>query len=141
MRYATIVAGLLVAGPLVALADDRPTGAGGQGRVFEMRTYTAHEGKTEAMHKRFREHTCRLFEKHGMVLVGFWTPREEKDGKANKLIYILLFPDREAAEASWKAFRDDPEWQRVYKESHKDGPIVAKAESVFLDPTDYSPIK
>jgi hypothetical protein len=108
-------------------------------RVFELRTYTPAEGKAEAMNKRFREHTCTLFQKHGMELIGFWTPREGKD--KDKLIYILAFPSREAAAASWKAFQADPAWQSVRAESEKDGKVVAKAESVFLDPTDYSPMK
>lgn len=116
-------------------ADDK------KARVFELRTYTANEGRTEAMHKRFRDHTCKLFQKHGMELIGFWTPQDEKDGKANKLIYLLAFPSRDAAKASWAAFGADPEWQKVYKESHKDGVIVGKVESVYLDPTDYSAIK
>ena len=109
------------------------------GKVYELRIYTANEGRTEAMHKRFREHTCALFKKHGMELVGFWVPQDPKE--KNKLYYILAYPSREAAKASWKAFGADPEWQKVYKESHKDGVIVGKVESVFMDPTDYSPAK
>ncbi|MDX2038924.1 MAG: NIPSNAP family protein [Isosphaeraceae bacterium] len=106
-------------------------------RVFELRTYTANPGKAEAMHKRFREHTCSLFKKHGMELVGFWVPQDKKD----VLVYMLAFPSRDAAKASWKAFSSDPEWQKVYKESHKDGVLVGKVESVYMDPTDYSDIK
>jgi hypothetical protein len=108
-------------------------------RVFELRTYTPAEGKADAMNKRFRDHTCTLFQKHGMELVGFWTPREAKD--KDKLVYILAFPSREAAAASWKAFQEDPAWQSVRAESEKDGKVVVKVESVFLDPTDYSPMK
>jgi hypothetical protein len=108
-------------------------------RVFELRTYTPAEGKAEAMNKRFRDHTCTLFQKHGMELVGFWTPREAKD--KDKLVYILAFPSREAAAESWKAFQADPAWQSVRAESEKDGKVVIKVESVFLDPTDYSPMK
>ena len=110
-----------------------------KGKVFELRIYTANEGRMEALHKRFREHTCELFKKHGMELVGFWVPQDPKE--KNKLYYILAYPSREAARASWKAFSADPEWQRVYKESHKDGVLVGKVESVFMNPTDYSPIK
>ena len=113
---------------------------GGQ-RVFEMRTYYTHPGRHEALHKRFREHTNRLFKKHGMEIVGFWVPQDEKDGKGEKLVYLLAYPSREAAQASWKAFQGDPEWQKARDESHKDGVIVKKVESVFLEPTDYSPIK
>jgi hypothetical protein len=109
-------------------------------RLFEMRTYTANEGKFEALHKRFRDHTCKLFEKHGMTNIGYWTPTEGP-GKDNTLVYLLAYPNREARDASWKAFMADPEWQAVYKESHKDGPLVSKVDSKFLAPTDYSLIK
>lgn len=117
-------------------ADDPPKSEG-KARVFEMRTYTAHDGRAEAMHKRFRDHTCRLFKSHGMELVGFWVP----EGDKSKLVYILAFPSREAAKTSWKAFLDDAEWKKVYAESHKDGPIVMKIDSVFMESTDYSPIR
>ncbi|MDR3635987.1 MAG: NIPSNAP family protein [Isosphaeraceae bacterium] len=110
-------------------------------RVFELRTYYTNEGKLDDLHKRFRDHTCKLFQKHGIELVGFWTPQDEKDGKADKLIYIIAFPSREAAKASWKAFQEDPEWQKVKEESHKNGVLVKKVDSVYLDPTDYSAIK
>jgi hypothetical protein len=110
-------------------------------RVFELRTYTAAEGKLDALNKRFRDHTCRLFRKHGMTIVGFWTPTDG-DGAKTKLIYLLAFPSREAAKKSWNAFRDDEEWKKVRAESEKDGAILAKPpESVFLEPTDYSPMK
>ena len=67
--------------------------------------------------------------------------QDEKDGKADKLVYLLAFPSRDAAKASWKAFSDDPEWKAVYAESHKNGVLVKKVESIFLDPTDYSALK
>lgn len=110
-------------------------------RVFELRTYYVNEGKLPNLHKRFREHTTRLFEKHGFTNIGYFEPMETKDGKGDKLVYLLAFPSREAAAKSWKAFQDDPEWKKVYAESHKDGVIVKKVESVFLNPTDYSPMK
>lgn len=110
-------------------------------RVFEMRTYVTHENRLDALNARFRNHTNTLFKKHGIQIVGYWTPQDEKDGKKDKLVYLLAYPSREAAEASWKAFRADPEWQKVAKESEKDGKIVKEVVSVFLNPTDYSPIK
>jgi hypothetical protein len=110
-------------------------------RVFELRTYYTNPGKLTDLHKRFRDHTCKLLEKHGATLVGFWTPREEKDGKESKLIYLVAFPSREAARKTWKEFGEDPEWQKVYAESHKNGVLVGKVESVYLDPTDYSASK
>ncbi|WP_435022075.1 NIPSNAP family protein [Tundrisphaera sp. TA3] len=134
--------GFLVSLSGVAMAaDDKPASTPGQNRVFEMRTYHANEGKLDDLNKRFREHTCGLFKKHGMDLIGFWTPINEKDGKADTLVYILAYPSKEAAEASWKAFRDDPEWKKAMEESHKNGVLVKKVDSVFLEPTDYSAIK
>jgi hypothetical protein len=110
-------------------------------RVFELRTYYVNEGKLDDLHTRFRDHTCQLLKKHGAELVGFWTPLDEKDGKGRKLIYLVAFPSREDATKTWKAFSDDPEWQRVYKESHKNGVLVDHLDRVFLEPTDYSALK
>lgn len=123
--------------PAEKVSEEAPAAAP---RVFEMRTYVAHPDRLEALHKRFREHTNRLFEKHGMELIGYWTPIDG-DASKNTLVYILAYPSREARDASWKAFLDDPEWKKVYAASHEDGPIVAKVESVFLAPTDYSAIR
>jgi hypothetical protein len=109
-------------------------------RFFELRIYTTHPGKLPALHKRFREHTTRIFKKHGMEVVGYWTPAEGPEAE-NTLVYMLAFPSKEAREKAWAAFRKDPEWQKVFKESRKDGPIVKKVENKFLNPTDYSPIK
>ncbi len=115
-------------------------------RVFELRTYTAAPGKIDALNARFRQHTNRLFEKHGMTIIGFWMPLRqgpsEQKGAEDKLIYILAYPSKEAADKSWKAFRDDPEWKKARAESEKDGSLLAKApESVYMTPTDYSPLK
>ena len=114
-------------------------------RFFEMRTYTAAPGKLDALHDRFRSHTNKLFEKHGMTLVGYWTIATEKgaEGEAakNTLIYILAYPDRESREKAWKGFQDDPEWKKVKAETEVNGPLVSKVDSIFLKPTDYSPIK
>jgi hypothetical protein len=110
------------------------------GKVYELRTYTAAEGKLDAVNARFRDHTRAIFERHHMKSVGYWTPSEGPlAGKV--LIYILEHPSREEATKNWAAFRTDPEWVKVKAESEAAGPIVAKAESQFMTPTDYSPIK
>jgi hypothetical protein len=105
-------------------------------RVYEMRTYYATPGKLDALVARFRDHTTKLFEKHGMTNIGYWVPVENP---ANKLIYILAFPNRKARDNSWKAFGADPEWRAVRKESESRGPLVAKLESLLLSATEYSP--
>jgi hypothetical protein len=109
-------------------------------RVFEMRTYYAHPGKMTALHARFREHTNKLFVKHGMTLIGYWNPTDKKQAE-EKLIYILAYPSKAAADKSWADFRADPEWKKAQKASEVDGPLVKKVESVYMNPTDYSPIK
>jgi hypothetical protein len=109
-------------------------------RYFEMRTYVAAPGKLEQLHARFRDHTNKLFLKHGMQIVGYWTP-VEGDAAKSTLIYILAYPSKEAREKSWKGFSQDPDWNKVKTASEVDGKLVSKVESIFLKPTDYSPIK
>jgi len=101
-----------------------------------MRIYYAAPGKLDALNTRFREHTCKLFEKHGMVNIGYWVPMTNTE---NRLVYLLAYPNREAREKSWKEFMADPDWQAAYKASEKDGKLVTKAESIFLAATDFSP--
>ena len=109
-------------------------------RVFEIRTYTAQEGKLDALNARFRDHTIPIFEKHGIKNVGYWVP-QDAPLKQNTLIYILAHPSREAAAKNWEAFRNDPEWQKARTESEAKGPLVSRVESVFVEATDYSPMK
>ena len=109
-------------------------------RVFEIRTYTAADGKLDALQARFRDHTVALFQKHDMTSVGYFTP-QDAPLKQNTLIYILAHPSREAAAKNWQAFQNDPEWQKVKAASETQGPLTTKIESVFVDPTDYSPMK
>ena len=119
---------------------ETPATTGTAGRVFEMRTYTAVEGKLDAVNARFRDHTTKLFTKHGMTNIGYWNPQDAPQSQ-NTLVYIIAHESREAAKKNWDEFRNDPEWQKVKKESEANGPIVSKVESVFLDATNYSPIK
>lgn len=108
--------------------------------VYELRTYTCNEGKLGALLTRFRDHTCGLFEKHGIKNVGYWVPVDEENGSSNTLIYVLEHKSREEAKTNWKAFGTDPEWQAARKASEEGGKILAKApESVFMTTTDYSP--
>jgi uncharacterized protein (DUF1330 family) len=110
-------------------------------RCFEIRTYTAAPGKLEELHARFRDHTMKLFKKHGMEVVGFWGPTDKEKGSENTLVYVMAFPSREARDKAWKEFGDDPEWQNARKESEKNGKLTEKVESVILMATDYSPVK
>jgi hypothetical protein len=122
-------------------SDQAAKEKGSGGRYFEMRTYHAAPGKLDALNARFRNHTVKLFKKHGMESIGYWTPAADRDGAGNTLVYILAYPSKEAADASWKAFRADPDWIKAKGESEQDGPLVEKVDSVYLNPTDYSPMK
>jgi hypothetical protein len=109
-------------------------------RVFEIRTYTTEPGKLPELLKRFRDHTTKLFEKHGMTNIGYWVPTDEPRSK-NTLIYILAHDSRAAAKKSWDGFQHDPEWIKVKTASEAGGKIVTKVESIYAEPTDFSAIK
>ena len=117
-----------------------PTAVQASTRVFELRTYTANAGKFDAMKARFRDHILPLFKKHNLTVVGFWTPADPPLSE-NTLIYILAHDSREAAKKNWAAFSADPVRKQVWADTEKDGPINMKVESVYLNPTDFSPIK
>ena len=110
-----------------------------QADVYELRVYTTNEGKLDDLHARFRDHTIKIFKRHGMESVGYWVPQDEPNSK-NTLIYVLRHKSRDAAKASWKAFISDPEWMVAFAASRTDGPLLSKApKSVFMEATDYNP--
>lgn len=117
-----------------------PASAQQSGRVFELRTYHCYEGKLPDLLARFRNHTVQIFEKHGMTSIGYWVP-QDAPASQDTLIYILAHPSREAAKKNWEAFRSDPEWQKVQKESEVNGKLVIKVDSVYTEATDFSAIK
>ena len=110
-------------------------------RCFEMRTYYAAPGKLEALNARFRDHTCALFKKHGMEMVGFWILTDADKGADNTLVYILAHKSREEAKKSWAAFIADPEWKKLSTTpGFTDPEIVANITNRYLRPTAYSQI-
>src|SRR5262245_35331634 len=121
---------------LIMTTTTTTPGTAADSRVYEMRIYYAAPGKLDALNARFREHTCKLFEKHGMANIGYWMPLDNPD---NQLIYILSYPSREARESSWKAFMADPDWKAAQRASEANGRLVTKVEARFMNATDYSP--
>lgn len=107
------------------------------GRVFEMRTYYPAAGRLADLEDRFRRHTMRLFARHGIISVGYWTTYSNDE---QRLVYILAYPDHDAREGAWAAFRADPEWQAAAAASEARGPLIVRRESVYLNATDYSPL-
>jgi hypothetical protein len=119
---------------------DSGNGKGGP-RVFELRTYTAAEGKLAGLDARFRDHTIGIFARHGMTNLGYFHPTDADKGAGRTLVYFLAYPSREAAAAAWKAFRDDPEWVKVRTASEQGGKLTSKVESIYLNPTDFSKVR
>ena len=130
MKLSSLLSTILLASTVAALAADKDT------RVFEMRTYHAAPGKLDDLNARFRDHTVKLFEKHGITNIGYWVPIENTD---NILIYVLAYPSREARDASWKEFQADEDWKKARAESEAKGKLVNKVDQLFLSATDYSP--
>lgn len=132
-RFFSTLAATLVLGLSPALrAVDAP--------VYELRIYTTNEGKLPDLLKRFREHTCEIFQRHGIENIAYWTPIAKEDGAENTLIYIIKHPSRDAAKKNWAEFQSDPEWKKVREASEANGKILAKApESIFMTATEYSP--
>ncbi|HUG19882.1 MAG TPA: NIPSNAP family protein [Planctomycetaceae bacterium] len=128
--FLSAVAALFFAAPGTLPAADEPM-------IYELRTYYCNPGKLPALHARFRDHTMKLFEKHGMKNIAYWTPADQEE----TLVYIIAHKSDAAAKASWAAFISDPEWKKAQAESEKDGKLVMKIEKQFLKPTDYSPVK
>jgi hypothetical protein len=124
--------------PNTAWAALQPQADSASTTVYELRVYHTYAGKLNDLLRRFREHTTKLFEKHGIKNVAYWTPLDEP-AKSSTLIYILAHPSREAAAANWKAFQDDPEWKSVRDKSEENGKIVEKVDSTFMVLTDFSP--
>jgi hypothetical protein len=130
---ATFLAGVIVGnGPLVRAQN--------KNRVLEIRTYTAQPGRLGALVHRMGHGENSIFAKVGMPPVGFFVASEAPKSE-NTFVYILAHDSREAAKASWDRFRDDPDWKALQASSEADGPIVAKAETIFVTPTDFSPLK
>jgi len=107
--------------------------------VYELRVYHTYQGKLDRLLTRFREHTMKLFEKHGMKNIAYWTPTDDPL-KGKTLVYVIAHPSRDAATANWKAFVEDPEWISVRDKSEANGKLVEKVDSTFMVPTDFSPV-
>ncbi len=139
VRRVVYTAVMLTAGVFAgrAFGPDPAASAQARGRVFEIRTYTTNEGRLDALNARFRDHTTTIFTRHGMENIGYWVPQDTP----NTLVYIIAHASREQAKKNWAEFGADPEWVKVKAESEAGGKIVTKVESVFADPTDYSPIR
>jgi len=123
--------------PQITAGESQP----GKERIFELRMYTAPEGKLADLHARFRNHTDTIFRKHGLNALAYWAPTDEPKSK-NTLIYMLSMESRDAAKKSWRAFLADPEWKAAFAESEKNGPLLTgPPKSIFMKPTDFSPIR
>lgn len=102
--------------------------------IYELREYIAGENKVEALHNRFKSHVLQLFEKHNIIVKGFWTDYENP----SKLVYLCQFNSQEEQKNAWSAFGIDPEWKRIKQESEVNGPLTSSMKSMILEPVDYT---
>ncbi len=107
--------------------------------LYEYRVYETLPGMLPALHARFRDHTVKIFERHGIKNIGYWT--SEVGDYTDRLIYIVAFENAGQREQAWNSFRNDPEWQKVRADSEADGLIVRRVFNTLLNPTDYSPLQ
>ncbi|HYV37617.1 MAG TPA: NIPSNAP family protein [Gemmataceae bacterium] len=138
LKYAVAALVLVAAGWAIHAGAEQTGEKKMENRVFELRVYYANKGKMNDLHARFKDHTNKLLEKHGMVLVGFWTDSKEPE---RKLIYLVAHKSKAAADASWKAFGADPEWKAAKAKSEAGGVLVEKVDVTWLNPTEYSAMK
>jgi hypothetical protein len=129
LNITLVIAGYIASIAMADAPDQKP--------IFELRTYTSHENRLGDVVARFKNHTTRLFERHGITNIGYWIPTDQP----NTLIYIVSHPSREQAKINWASFQKDPEWIAAREASMANGPIVVKTQSVFMEPTDFSKIK
>jgi hypothetical protein len=129
---AVVLAGVFAAG-FMAGGAVQAQGA----KVYELRTYVVPEDKLAPLNARFRNHTMRIFQRHGISSVAYFTPTDAVKSK-NTLVYLIAHPSRAEADKNWEAFRADPEWVKVAAESGVPRPTIT---SEFLTATDYSPLK
>jgi hypothetical protein len=109
------------------------------GRILEVRTYTVNEGKMPALLKQFRDQLP-LFEKNGMPAIFYGVAAEEPRSN-DTFIYVLTHESRESAKKSWAGFVADPIFRAAGREADQGGKAVAKIDSLFVNPTDFSPLK
>ena len=107
--------------------------------IYEYRSYTVAPGKMDDLQSRFRDHTMKLFEKHGFKPIAFFTPVIAD--ASDRFIFILEFRDLAHRESAWAAFGSDPDWIKALEDSHKNGILVTSVENKILAPTDFSPIR
>lgn len=139
-RIALAVLLMTATGSLFTAPAFAQTASADNGPVFELRTYKATPGNMDKLLERFRQHTMRLFEKHGMTNIGYWIPTDPELAE-DTLIYLLRHDSQAAADASWRAFGSDPEWQQVNADSNRDGNILGSVVRQYLSPTDFSQIQ
>lgn len=107
--------------------------------IYELLTYDAAPGRLIDLHNRFKNHTLRIFKKHGFNPIAFFTP--EIGGFSNQLLYILAFDNLEKRKQCWENFKADPEWQKIKEQSEMNVPLIIRTHNIILQPTDYSPLK
>jgi hypothetical protein len=139
IKPALLLLAAIAIGPMALPAASQPPKLDPRTAIYELRIYYPAPGKLDALNARFREHTLKIFEKHGMTNVAYWNEPISAEVPNGRVVYVLAYPSRAARDADWQAFRDDPEWKAVAAASEADGKLVEKVDSTLMNMTDYSP--
>lgn len=107
--------------------------------IYELRVYRTLPGRLPNLLARFRDHTLRIWDRHGIRQAGFWTTLVGEN--SYDLTYMIAWESLAERETKWLAFQSDPEWQAARAASEKDGPINGAISNQLLLPTDFSAVK
>ena len=107
--------------------------------IHELRVYHCVPGRLPDLNRRFEAVTLKLWDKHGIRPVGFWTTLIGADHQT--LYYLLEWDSLAERERRWGAFQSDPDWLAARAETEKNGQIVARIENQILAPTAYSKLR
>jgi hypothetical protein len=107
--------------------------------IYELRVYHALPGRLPDLLNRFEKTTLRLWDKHGIKQVGFWTVAI---GESNQdLVYMLEWTSMADRDARWASFQADPEWIEARRVSEQGGPLLASISNSILRPTAFSALR
>ena len=137
-RYKMTAAVALALGIGFLAGRETSVTAQGQGRVLEIRTYvTPDRTGLDNLVKRMKDES-KIFDRLGMKSA-LYSVAVEPPQSENTFVYILAHDSREKAKENWTKFGADAEWQTLRTTAASPGKI--QIQSIFVSPTDFSPLK
>jgi hypothetical protein len=135
-RHSGIVIFVAVSVGITAFLMHVKTVSAASQHIYELRIYHAVPGKLPVMKSRFRDQTSKILARHNLNVVGYWVT---EDPVQNSFVFLFRHVSREEAKKNWEAFGGDPDFQAVVKAEQTEK-TLEKADIIWLDPTDFSPM-